>query len=120
MEGSGSILGWVDEEQKSLGTVADYEKLEALKIPENKITEITIDVGKKFETYDGTSVDGKPIKKAIIPVLHEGVRKNFWLNKKNPVYHQILDRAKKAGTPTLTVKIIRTGQAAATKYNIVD
>lgn len=111
---------WIDAEQESIGATANYEKLPGLKMAENKITELTLDVSNKFETYTGTSQDGKPIVKAIIPVVVNGERMNWWLNKKNPVYHQLLDKAKLSATDKLTLKIVRTGQAQATKYAIVE
>jgi len=112
---------WVAEEQKGLDTAKTYEERPSLKMEENKITELVIDISKKFETWTGANQDGTPVVKAILPVIHGGVAKHWWINKKNPIYFQILEKAAKAtGTPSITLKFIRTGQAKATKYAIVE
>jgi hypothetical protein len=110
---------WIEQEKAELGTQTEtiYEKLPALKLEENKVTEITIDLKEKFQTYDTTNMKGEPVRKAIIPVLVNGQRMNWWLNKKNPVYREILDMAK--GKDTLIVKIMQTGSKQNTKYILV-
>jgi hypothetical protein len=119
METQTTSNNWITEEQKNVGTTT-FEQLPGLKMEENKITEVVIDLSKKFDTYTGMAEDGKPVMKAKIPVTVKGERMMWWLNKKNPTYHQILDLAVKVNGPTMTLKIIRTGQAKATKYSIVE
>ena len=57
-------------------------------------------------------------KKSIIKVLHEGVVKNFWLSKRNPLYRELLEIGKQSNG-TAIVKVMRVGQAKATKYLLV-
>ena len=115
-----TVNDWIAEEKAELGTQTEtvYEKLPALKLEENKVTEITIDLNEKFQTYDTTNMKGEPVKKAIIPVLHNGEKKNWWLNKKNPLYRNILDKA--AGKTTIMIKVMQTGTKQNTKYILVE
>ena len=110
---------WIEQEKAELGTPTEtiFEKLPALKFQENKITEITVDFSKKFDTYDTVDMKQNPVKKAIIPVLHEGQRKNWWLNKKNPIYRELLELGKVS--KTVIVKIVQTGTQQNTKYAIL-
>lgn len=108
---------WIAEEKAALGTQTQFEKLPALKLVENEVTEITIDCSKKWEVYNTTDRKDLPVVKAIIPVLHNSERKNFWLNKKNPLYRQLLDVC--TGKTTIIVKIMQTGTQADTKYILV-
>ena len=113
-----NIQTWIEAEEAELKQMpSDFEKLESLKFEENVITEVMIDCVKPFERYDTTNMKGEPIIKAIIPVFHNNVRKNWWLNKRNPIYREVLNLCK--GKTTVQVKIIRTGKAQATKYAIV-
>lgn len=113
------IQDWTEQEKKELGVQTDtiFEKLPALKLEENKVTEITIDFSEKFKTYDSTNLKGEPIKKAIIPVLSDGIRMNWWLNKKNPMYRELLEAGE--GKNTIIVKIMQTGTKQNTKYILV-
>lgn len=110
---------WTEQEKAELGTQTEtvFEKLPSLKLEENKITELSIDLMEKFKTYEATDMKGQPVKKAIIPVLCNGVKMNWWLNKKNPVYREILDMA--AGKTTLIIKVVQTGNKQTTKYAIL-
>ena len=110
---------WMQQEKTELGASTEtvYDKLPALKFEENKITEVTIDLSERFRTYDTTNMKGEPVKKAIIPVLHDGQKKNWWLNKKNPVYREILDAGE--GKTTIIMKIMQTGSKQNTKYIVV-
>ena len=110
---------WIEEEQNSLGTQEEtiFEKRESLKLEENKVVEITVDFTRKWDEWLDKTVE-PPKKKAIIRVLHEGVVKNFWLSKRNPLYRELLEIGK-ASNGTAIVKIMRVGQAKATKYLLV-
>ena len=116
-----NITSWIEKEKQELGAQTEtvFERLPALKLAENVITEITIDFSNKFQVYADKDMKGNPVTKAIIPVLEAGVKKNWWLNKKNPAYRQLLDLGKEARNGALIVKILRTGQQANTKYVIV-
>jgi len=111
---------WIEKEKEELGTHTEmvYEKLPALKFEENKITEFTVDLTEKFQTYETTNMKNEPVTKAIIPVLHNAEKKNLWLNKKNPLYREILDRG--TGKTTIIMKVMQTGNKQNTKYIIVE
>jgi len=111
---------WVEEELNEMPASEEsvFEKLPALKLEENKIVEVTVDLSNKFQSYHTTDMKGQPVTKAIIPILHDGEKKNWWLNKKNPIYRQILEKGK--GKDTLIIKVIQTGNQANTKYAIVE
>ena len=108
---------WIDEEIANATQQPKYEQLPALKLQPNKITEIDIDASKPFEKWDGEDNKGKQIVKKIIPLTSGGIRMNFWLNVKNPLYRELLDKLKKGQTK---FKILQTGTQAETKYNIVE
>jgi hypothetical protein len=105
---------WREEEAKEITTRANYEELPSLKLQPNVITEIVIDFSKPFEKWTGNDAKGQPITKKIIPCSVNGVRMNFWLNVKNPIYAEII----KAQGQT-TFKILQTGTQAKTQYQIV-
>jgi hypothetical protein len=110
---------WTEQEKQELGTQTEtvYEKLPALKLVENEITELTIDFSQKFETYKTTDMKGQEVTKAIVPVFHKGERKNWWLNKKNPIYRELLTAA---GTQTtISVKVCQIGSRKDTKYQLL-
>jgi len=112
-----SATSWLEVESESLNTNASFEKLPAMKFPEeNKIEEIEVDFSKPFDKYTAVSSDGKNITKAIVPVKHDNQRKIWWINKKNPIYKQIIDAGKKGITK---FKITRTGNLKNTRYNIL-
>ena len=50
-----------------------------MKFVEKKITEIEIDFGKPFDSWNGEQ-SGKQVTKKIIPIIHNGERKNWWMN----------------------------------------
>ena len=105
---------WIEEELKQLQTPTNFETLPALKLQPNKLAEIEVDISKPFGQWiDPTS---KAVK-AIIPVTFQGQKLNFWLNKRNPLYHQLMDKAK---TGITKFKILQTGTQKDTRYNLVD
>ena len=106
---------WIDKELKeSAANQPMGERLDGLKIEENKITEIQVDFSKPWSKWE--DIETKTIKK-IIPVIHEGKKKNFWLNTKNPLYKQLLELGKKGQT---IFKIVRMGKTKDTRYNLVN
>lgn len=116
METQTNTTNWLEDEFKSLATGGNIEKLPNLKLEENKIAEITIDFSKPFQTWNGQDAKGKDVAKAIVPVTHDGVKKHFWLNRKNPLYGQLIAEGKSGKT---TFKILQTGNQQNTKYVLV-
>lgn len=110
-------LDWLDEETKGFNTGnLDYEKLEPLKLESGKITTFTVDFSKPFNKWSEEK-NGKKLTKAIIPVQHKGVKKNLWLNIKNPLYTSICKLGK---TGQKEFKVSTTGSQADTKYALVE
>lgn len=109
---------WKQQELEEMGAHEEsvYEKLPALKLVENVPTEIVVDFSKKFEKYETTNEKGKVVK-AIIPVEVKGVKHNFWLNKKNPLYRELLKRGENLEKLKLT--LMQVGNQKNTKYIIV-
>ena len=104
---------WMKKELEEVeASKFDGEVLPSLQLEEGKVTEFEIDFSKEFEKWiaeDGT------VKK-IIPAMHGGVRKNFWLSTKNPCYRQIIERGAKG---IRKFKILRTGMQKNTRYTLV-
>jgi hypothetical protein len=106
---------WLEQEQKEMEQAAtfDGEQLPALKLEDKKVTEIEIDFSKPFEKW----ISPEGIIKKIIPVIHNGERKVFWINTKNPAYREIINRGRLGQKK---IRILRTGQQQNTRYNLVD
>ena len=108
---------WMQEELAEIkANQPDFEgeKKPALKLEENKTTEMTIDFSKPFDEW--TDPDSKAVKK-ILPVTVGAVDFVWWLNAKNPIYQEIL-RLGSAGQSKF--KILQTGSKQNTKYSIVE
>lgn len=105
---------WLDEELKSIQKpTADFEKLESLKLEDGKIVTFIVDFSKPFEKWNDSV--NKAIK-AIIPVTHKGVKKNLWMNIKNPFYGELCQAGKKGQTE---FKVSTTGTQKDTRYKLV-
>ena len=109
-------IAWLEEEASKLQTPKDFEVLPSLKLQPNVVTEIVVDVSKPFELWIGEDAKGKPITKKIIPVTVAGVKMNFWLNVKNPLYSEIINGCKNG---IRTFKVLQTGTQANTKYVLI-
>jgi hypothetical protein len=106
---------WIEEELKNLKTPnTNYEKLESLKLEAGKIVKFTIDFSNPFEKWTDPKTG---VIKAIIPVTHKEVKKNFWLNTKNPLYHELLERLRKG---EVTFAVSTNGSQKDTKYTVVE
>lgn len=116
MEEQGQVNNWLDKEVEELNkqTSFDGEKLPALQFEENKIVKFTVDFSKPFQEYDDTA---NKCVKAIIPVTHKGEKKVLWLNKKNPLYKDLIQKGR---TGQNEFAVNQTGNKATTKYNIVE
>lgn len=106
---------WIEQELNNLHSTSTPtgEKLPSLKLESGKITKFSIDFSSKFNTW--TSPDG--VTKAIIPVTHKGEKKNLWVNIKNPLYGQIIQRGAK-GQKDFAVSTV--GLQKDTRYTIVE
>lgn len=103
----------VEEDILAKNKPLDFEQLPSLKLVKDSITEFEVDFSKQFEKWND---DTNNTTKAIIPVTCNGVKMNFWLNIKNPLYAEII-RAGRNGTTKF--KVLQTGTAKQTKYTII-
>jgi hypothetical protein len=105
---------WLAKEiEENKGQAFDGEKLPALKLEENKITEIEVDFSKPFDKW--TAEDG--VVKKIVPVVVKEEKFVWWVNVKNPIYSQILQKGEEG---TNKFKILQTGNQQSTRYTIVE
>ena len=106
-------LSWIDEEENRLGAETDRELIPALQLEPDKLTAFQVDFSKPFVPWVNKE---NGVVMAIIPVLYNLEKMNFWLNKNNPLYRQILQSGKNGQT---TFNILRTGEGLKTRYNVV-
>ena len=92
----------------------DGERKPALQLEENKTITMIIDFSKPFEKW--VDDENKAIKK-IIPVRVGEVDLVWWLNIKNPIYHQIIEKGSNGQTE---FKVLQTGNKKTTKYVLVE
>lgn len=113
-----TINNWLDEESQNLknNNTTTFEILPSLKLSPGKITELEIDVSKPFEAWNGEQ-NGKTITKKIIPCIVKGERINWWLNVRNPIYREIIEKCKNG---TTHFKVTQTGTQAETKYTLLE
>ena len=107
---------WLKEEAEQIKVHDDYDELESLQFVENKITTFDVDFSKPFNKWTGKQ-GNKEVTKAIIPVTEKDVKKNLWLNVKNPLYGDLVKRGANGQT---SFKVMQIGTQANTKYNIVE
>ena len=114
MEQTNTDEDWLKKEAKQTEqNKFDGEMLPSLQLEDGKITEFEVDFTKPFQKWEDTAND---TTKKIIPVTHEGIKKNFWLNVRNPLYNQLI----KAGSEGKTkFKVMRTGMQNQTRYSLV-
>jgi len=113
---------WIEREKEELENNT-YTKLPTMKFAEDTPTKISIDIQKPWERYEEINSEKNiTIVKKIIPVMHNGELKNWWLNTKNPIYKDIVEKAAqsmKEGKISFEVSIFRTGQMKNTRYRII-
>ncbi len=107
------IIEWIEEEEKTLQPAPTGERLQGLHLESGKVVKIKIDFSKPFEKW----TDPKGRVKALIPVEHKGERKIWWINTRNPIYRQILERGKQGQTE---FAISTTGTQENTRYTLVE
>lgn len=110
------VKNWLDKESEELNKQTSYdgEKLPSLQFEENKIVRFSVDFSEPFAVYD--DIANKCIK-AIIPVEHNGEKKILWLNKKNPLYKDLIHKGKENINQ---FAVMQVGNKAKTKYNLVE
>ena len=105
---------WLDEELKNTTTpTSDFEKLDSLKLEDGKIVTFSVDFTIPFNKWSDKE---NGTVKAIIPVTHKEVKKNLWLNVKNPLYGQLCQAGKNG---QVVFKVSTTGTQNNTRYKIV-
>jgi len=114
METQNEIENWLQNEKDNLNELNHTtERLEGMRFEENIVTTIIVDFDKPFEKW--VDQENKAVKK-LVPVIHEGTKKMWWLNTANPIYAELL---KKGLEGKREFKIMRTGQKRATRYIFV-
>ena len=107
---------WLKEEVAEIER-SQGDRTPSLKLEENKIVILKINFSKPFEKWMDTTDPKKIVIKKKIPVEFNGEQYLWWLNIKNPVYHEIA----KAGLQGKTeFKILQIGNKKDTKYIIQD
>lgn len=105
---------WLEEEIETTEKETQRTDHPALKLEEGKICIFEVDFSEEFEKW--IDKESGYVKK-LIPVMHEGQKKIFWLNTRNPLYLEILKSYKEKGQTLF--KVLRTGMQQNTKYNLV-
>jgi hypothetical protein len=88
---------------------------ESLKLVENKITEVTIDFSKPFEKRPN-KINPNTMQ-VLIPSKVGDKQFTFWLNVQNPLYRDLLTRAKNGQK---VFKILRVGKQKDTRYTLIE
>jgi len=109
------LTSWIDDELEETTIENQRDQLPSLSKDwlGGQILTIDVDFAKPFQKWID---DEKGTVKRIIPVMHNGMRKNFWLNVRNPIYSKILMLGKTGQTK---IKLIKTGAGKNTKYDVV-
>ena len=114
METQTTNTDWLAKEEETFkNTNTEYEQLPSLKLVKDTIVEFDVDFTNPFQKWNDETNN---TMKAIIPVFQNGVKMNFWLNIKNPLYAELI-RAGRIGTTHF--KVLQTGSAKQTKYTII-
>jgi len=110
------VTNWLDKETEELNKQASFdgERIPSLQFEEGKVVKFKIDFSEPFKEFDDTI---NKCVKAIIPVEHKGEKKILWLNKKNPLYKDLIHKGKE-GINEFAVS--QTGKQANTKYFLVE
>lgn len=109
-------VNWLDKEAEELNKQASFdgEKLPSLQFEEGKVVKFKIDFSEPFKEFND---EANKCIKAIIPVEHKGEKKILWLNKKNPLYKDIIHKGKE-GIKEFAVS--QTGNKAKTQYHLLQ
>lgn len=108
------LENWMQKEQEELKDNAfDGERLPPLKLVEKEITRITVDFSKPFDKWVDQE---KGTVKKLVPVEHNGEKKIWWLNVKNPIYSEVIDAGLLGQTE---LDILQSGFGEKTRYTLV-
>ena len=109
-------VNWLDKESEELNKQASFdgEKLPTLQFEEGKVIKFKVSFLEPFKEFNDT--ENKCVK-AIIPVEHKGEKKILWLNKKNPLYKELIHKGRDGITD---FAVSQTGSKANTKYHLVE
>jgi len=106
---------WLKQEVEELKESAfDGERKPALKLEENKIKEIVIDFSEPFQSWKDNENN---TTKKIVPCKVGTEEFVWWINMKNPIYHQIVDKGLEGQTK---FKVLQTGNQNKTRYTLVE
>lgn len=109
------IPNWLNVETAKLESQKDQLKFpEPLILKQGTIAEIDVDFSNEFESY--FDEENKTMK-AIIPVKENGIAKTWWLNKRNPLYADLIKRGRNG---QIKFKIATMGEKKATRYSFID
>ena len=113
---------WLKDELTKIASPNEYESLPSLKLQPNIVVEIRMDLSKPWSDWKEKDDKGAVIThKKIIPVYvkdKDGKEQklHWWVNVKNPIYREIVQACV---NNQLTIKILQTGTANKTRYNLV-
>ena len=110
-------INWLEDEAQQLheNRIGTEERLEGLILEEGKLTEFTILIGD--EPFKRWIDEENKVTKVIIPVEKDGKKFSFWLNLKNPTYHEIIKQLK---IGKRKFRILRTGKMKQTRYQLIE
>lgn len=106
---------WLQKESDKMQELSELPKTDAMKFEEGRVEKVEVDFTNPFEKVQD-SYDDK-VTKAVIPVIHEGKYKVWWLNIRNPTYHDLVKEGLKGKT---SFEIIRTGEKKNTRFTILE
>jgi hypothetical protein len=108
---------WLDKEQQSFASKDEkvYEQLPSLVLSPEKDVSIEVDFSNPFHKWTDDSNPKKIKTKAIIPVIVDNKKHNWWLNVKNPAYAELIKYATKG---IKNFSIHQTGKLDKTQYKI--
>jgi len=108
---------WLDKEEQTFAkkNSETFEQLPSLKLSPEKDVIIEVDFSKPFHKWTDDSDAKKVVIKAIIPVLVDNVKHNWWLNIKNPAYPELIRSAKKG---IKKFNIHQEGRLSKTQYTV--
>lgn len=87
---------------------------EALKFTEGEIVSFEIDFSEPFDKW--IDPDEEKVIKKIIPVIHNDIEKVLWINVRNPLYSELVEKGVEGITK---FSVLQTGTKQKTRYSLV-